>query len=124
NDEAATGRLREFLLATEGGFQPPLRERVDLDTYALKLLGEGHVFACVEEASGKLAAAVCVYCQPERFERAFIPFVATLVPGQGLGGRVLDAAVRYCREAGSRGIDTQTWDGNTPSLALFESRGF
>ena len=44
--------------------------------------------------------------------------------GQGIGGRLLDAAVDWCRERSLIKLDCQVWPHNGAALALYRSRGF
>lgn len=44
--------------------------------------------------------------------------------GRGVGGRLLDEAVGFCREAGHRRVFLWTFRGLEPARRLYEGRGF
>lgn len=44
--------------------------------------------------------------------------------GQGIGGRLLDAAIAWCRAASVSKLSCQVWPHNGGALALYRSRGF
>ena len=122
NDADMTS-LQRFLEETSDTFDPPLGDRVDLAAYPKKLLTEGRVLVA-EPAVGDIGAAVAVYCQPERFEYAFIPYIAVRDVGRGLGRVLLAKACDMCRESGSVGVKAQTALSNARSRRLFSSCGF
>jgi RimJ/RimL family protein N-acetyltransferase len=44
--------------------------------------------------------------------------------GQGIGGRLLDASLRWARESCLHKVDLMVWPHNAAAIALYRSRGF
>lgn len=114
-------KFLELIRKTNGMFKPPLSERVDLKHYCDKLISEGVVIVYSNE-NDKYIAGCGFYCTPDKYEMAFLSYIASLE--KGFGNKLMYELIRYCKDKGMNGIETQTWSSNTKSIALFEKHGF
>ena len=112
--------LLNFINKVDHQFEPPLSERVKIEDYAKKLYEEAHVIAVFE--NNEIQAACAYYCTPDKFNFAFLSFVASLK--KGLGGDLIKAMISHCKEMGVEGIETQTWETNYKSLKMFKRFDF
>ncbi len=116
--------LIEVVLSTEGSFVPPISQRVDIDKYIEKLFEESVVFFAVDKKNRNVLGLSSFYCTPDVFQYAFLSYIAVLQKGKRIGEKLLNESLRYCKEKGMKGMDTQTWEGNEASLGLFSKLGF
>lgn len=110
----------EFVYKVDHLFKPPLSERVILEDYAKKLYEEAHVIIVFKDK--QIQAACAYYCTPEKFNFAFLSFVASIK--KGLGGEVIEEMISHCKKMEMKGIETQTWETNYNSLRMFKRYGF
>lgn len=112
--------LLNFINKVDHQFEPPLSERVKIEDYAKKLFEEAQVIAVFE--NNEIQAACAYYCTPDKFNFAFLSFVASLK--KGLGGELIEAMISHCKKMQMKGIETQTWETNYKSLRMFRRYGF
>jgi len=111
----------ELIQTTDVFFTPPLSDRVDLKSYCNKLLNEGVVLVYTNEAN-KYIAGCAFYCTPKKYDFAFLSYIASME--KGLGNKLMSEMIRYCKDMGMAGVETQTWSTNSKSISLFKRHGF
>jgi hypothetical protein len=112
--------LLDFIYKVDDLFEPPLSERVNIEDYTSKLYKEAFIYVVIENK--KIQAVCAYYCTPEKFDFAFLSFVASLK--KGLGGLLIEQMIYKCREMEAKGIETQTWETNSKSLKMFKRYNF
>jgi len=117
-------QVARLLRACDGGFVPPLSQRVDIDAYAAKLaLHARHACAWHD---GVLVGLVALYCNDLERHTAFITNVS-VDPGharRGIASRLLGEALALGRAAGMRAVELEVDADNTAALALYRGHGF
>ncbi len=122
-------RLAEFDL-------PPARDARDLWKHDLKLLeqwlveqqADCRVHVAVDQ-SGQVCGLAIVTLRPELLSLAPSAHLEALAvasgfEGQGLGGRLLEAAEKDAREQGAESITLHVFAVNSRARALYEKAGF
>lgn len=117
--------VEQFITDMDADFLPRLSERVDIPTYAAKLVSKAEMYTCVE--SGQLLGLIAFYCDPsEAGSIAYITFlgVSRTARRRGLAEKLLRRCVEHAGQAGVSSIGVETWHTNTPVLNLYKAHGF
>jgi ribosomal protein S18 acetylase RimI-like enzyme len=124
DDGATRDELLAHLLACDADFIPPLSSRVDLATYADKLLR--HAARIEAWQDGRLVALVAMYCNDARDRRAFVTSVSVepSLRGTGLGQRMMARAFERAAAAGMARIALELHGDNHAARRLYEKAGF
>lgn len=116
--------IAAHLVCCDNAFTPPLSSRVDIDSYALKIIEKAERFEAWVENS--LIGLVAAYCNSSERNTAFITSVSVLPDWQGqkiaeqLMANCLDAAGRL----GCTRIELEVDEENGRAIALYEKYGF
>ena len=80
----------------------------------------------IGEINGRRAGSIAIHHEPNRLGWAKLRWflVEREVRGRGLGSKLLDTAVRFCRRAGYRGIFLWTVSDLEEARRLYERGGF
>jgi ribosomal protein S18 acetylase RimI-like enzyme len=108
-----------------GDYLPdPLSQRIDVDSYAEKVLSRGKVVLAMLE--DEPLGLVTMYANDHKTKRAYMSLLAVRPEARGHGvGRILvDACIAQARENGMTEIRLQTLGGNRQAMRLYESAGF
>ena len=87
------------------------------------LVGDPRVLFTVLETEGRVAGYSVVWTAADEAELANLA-VATSMRGRGLGGRLLDAALRDAHARGAAAMYLEVRESNTAARTLYASRGF
>ena len=116
--------LFKFIINTERLFNPPISERVNLNDYINKLILESEILVAKEIENNKLIGVAAYYCTPNKFDYAFLSFIAVNSKYKGVGSLLIQEMIEYCKYKNMKGIETQTWESNERSLSLFKKFDF
>ena len=116
--------LLRFLQKIDRQLPTPLSDRVDLDTYAQKVLTHGHVLGI--EKNAELVCAAVFYCNDAQTGQAYLTLLGTLEghEHQGYAGRVLAAAETRCVRAGMRALHLDTEHTNLNAIRFYQKHGY
>jgi ribosomal protein S18 acetylase RimI-like enzyme len=123
-NRAAAAEVVAHLRACADAFVPPLRQRVDIDAYAAKIVARAERF---EAWSGdELSGLVAAYCNDAQAATAFITSVSVTPAwqGRGLASRLLLACIEHVRRAGLERIELEVDLQNAAAEALYRKHGF
>ena len=84
--------------------------------------GRGRIW--LAERDGRLAGCTAIVHRPDRQAQLRWVLLDESARGRGLGRRLVESALNYCRAQGMTGIFLETTDGLDASSALYESLGF
>lgn len=121
---APFGELRRHLRAGSDDFDPPLRQRVDLDAYARKI----ERFAVRFEAwyGARIIGLLAAYFNDPGGQTGFITHV-NVSPGfqdKGIASKLMETCIDYGQERGFREILLEVDRENAGALFLYEKFDF
>lgn len=114
----------KFIIETEKLFNPPISERMDLQDYINKLIEESQILLAKSTADNLIVGTAAYYCTPKLYDYAFLSYIATNVKIKGIGSELVKIMINHCKNEKAKGIETQTWEGNIKSIALFQKFNF
>lgn len=116
--------IYNHLLCCDSSFIPPLGSRVDIATYALKLVKKAETFEVWD--NGKLVGLVAAYCNDPKRNKAFITSVSVLHAWQGkhLASELLISCLKYLYEHGFIFCELEVGEENRAAISLYEKFGF
>lgn len=123
-NEAGPAIVSEHLRACNAHFVPPLAERVQIDSYASKIVGRAERFEAWY--GGHLIALVAAYCNAPTHESAHITNVSVLPMwhGQGLASHLLRCCIDHACSLGFKTVDLEVNSDNEAAVALYYKHGF
>jgi len=104
-------------IATEPGFDVAQRQ----SSFLISIERDG---SCVLVAAREDAIVGSLSVQVRHAVATLGMMVAREHRGQGIGGRLLDASVRWAGVRGAHKINLEVWPHNAAAIALYRSRGF
>lgn len=124
SNQASAGQIAEHLLYCDAYFVPPLSGRVEISSYAQKMVDKATRFEAW--ASGTLAGLVAAYDNNQEKRIAYITSVSVLKEwtGQGIAERLMNQCVEYVKASGMWQIRLEVAAENTPAIKLYEKSGF
>ena len=113
-----------FLESVSRDFPTPLSEKVDVPSYACRLLRDGFVF--LAERGGSLVGAVGGYANDRATRRAYVSVIASsrYARGTGVGSALLARFEAEARKAGMVEVELETSERNERALSLYRSRSY
>jgi ribosomal protein S18 acetylase RimI-like enzyme len=123
-NRSGTAEVAEHLRACDASFARPLSQRVDLDTYAAKIVTRAERFEAW--TGGRLAGLVAAYCNDPARRVCFVTSVS-VVPdcqGRGIASHLLAACVAHARRAGFKHVELEVDGHNTAAAGLYRRQGF
>ena len=117
-------KLIAFLEKIDAQLPTPLSSRVDLNTYADKVLTHGKVLA-VEE-NNRIVSALLFYCNDRESRNAYITLLGTLAghEGKGLGRKLMREMETVARQENMKRIFLDTEKGNSHAIAFYSRCGY
>lgn len=111
--------IKEVLLEFSDLFSPPLTEKMDMETYPIKLRDNAIVLS--EPESG----FAVVYANDPK-GTAFIPFIGVkgTKQGQGVGNKLMNALVEQTQKNGMNKIKLEVRENNEKAIKFYKSNGF
>ena len=116
--------LYSFFDNTEKWFKPPISQRTPIDKYVQKLIDEAVILLAKDKNDGKIIGLAAYYCTPKDYQFAFLSYIATNTKKKGVGSLLVKNMIHDCIEKKMAGVETQTWESNEKSIALFAKYGF
>jgi len=122
-DKFEIKRIHRFLIKISDDFVPPLKQKVDLKEYTLKLLNNAIIQTAVEKE--KIVGLIAFYCNNLDTKIAYISIIGVNknYRGRGIGNKLLKNAINYIRSNGFREIELETWE-NSSAQNLYIKNGF
>lgn len=119
-----TDKLRVFLEKVDKTLPVPLSSRVDLDSYAKKVITNGSVLAV--ESDSEICAASLFYCNNEINRTAYITLLATdpNYKRNGFAETLLDETEAFCKKRGMNVVELDTEKTNTIAISLYSKNGY
>lgn len=120
--QADIERIQVFLAKVNDEYRPPLNAKVNLHTYAEKILENAVLF--VEENGIDIVGMVVLYCNDEKGKRAYIPLVGVLPAWQrrGIAGRLMWEAIAYVKQKGYKVLGIHS--NNMVAVKMYGKLGF
>jgi len=123
-DRSGLNEVLHHLQDCDTAFHPPLSRRVDLASYAEKLVRQS---LRVESWDGdRLVGLVAVYCNDPGQGTAFVSNVSVSpdFARQGIARHLLQAAIAHVRALGFQRLHLEVDPQALPALRLYDSLGF
>ena len=123
-NKASLQEVTSHLLLVDGDFLPPLSSRVNIQSYAQKIMDSATRFEawCGDNMIGLVAA----YLNDQQSHIGYLTNVSLLREwtGKGLAGRLLDKCFSHAKAAGIQQICLEVAGDNVPAMSLYKKRGF
>lgn len=115
--------INEILKEVNNDFKPPLEKRINIDDYSQKLFNNSIIYFAKKDDI--YIGFIAFYCNNIDNKIAYIPMLAikSEFRGQGIGSKLLDAAILYIRDKGFLEVHIETWEGNKV-IDLYQKKGF
>lgn len=124
-NRATEQQIAEHLILCDARFVPLLSSRVDIKSYAHKIVVHGERFEAWTEES--LVGLVAIYCNRAAQDRAYVTSVSTvgsLPPGVHVASQLLEQGLEYLRERRFERVDLEVDKSNNRAIRLYERHGF
>jgi GNAT superfamily N-acetyltransferase/SAM-dependent methyltransferase len=123
-NRASVDEVARHLHACNASFVPPLDARVDLSSYAAKIVAHAERFEAWHD--GRLVALVAAYCNAPDRAFAHVTNVSVLpdLLRRGLASMLLRHCLEHVQAMGFAKIELDVDLGNEPALALYLRHGF
>jgi ribosomal-protein-alanine N-acetyltransferase len=120
--KATEADVLNHLLCCDATYSPPLSSRVDLHTYAAKLITHAKTFEAWQ--NGTLQGLVAAYINAQ--DKAYITDVSInpLCRGQGIATHLLQDCIADAIKNGCRFIDLEVNVSNTNAIKVYMKLGF
>lgn len=123
-DQATAAEITGHLLLCDASFTPPLSQRVDIASYALKISANAVRFEAWADES--LIGLVAAYCNDKIRRAAHITNVSIMPEwrGKGIASQLLHAAIEHARRSRFKLIELEVDPSNASAINLYEKSGF
>jgi ribosomal protein S18 acetylase RimI-like enzyme len=123
-DAADDLEISRHLALCNSSFVPPLRDRVEITSYADKIVAYARRFEAWQDE--KLVGLVAAYCNSPDRDTAYITNVSVLpeAQGVGIGAHLIQKCIAEVRERGFERAQLEVGAGNVRALKLYRSLGF
>ncbi len=121
----ATGdEIAHHLRCCDNDFVPRLSDRVEIDSYAQKIVNNALRFEAWD--NNALVGLVATYCNDSSGHIAYITNVSVLHEwfGKGVATQLLSRCIAHITEHGFERIELEVDSGNTNAIKLYEKSGF
>ncbi|WP_066633780.1 GNAT family N-acetyltransferase [Desulfolucanica intricata] len=124
NVKSEVERLSEFLYSIDRAFFIPLSEKVNIDSYAVKILTKGVVL--IAEFEEQIIGSLLGYANDQTSHMAYISTFGLLESyrGYGIGYLLLSAMKEICIENGMKYICLYTHKTNDSAIRFYKRNGF
>ena len=120
-----SNKILEFLKEMDVLFNPPLSERVSLESFARKLADNAKLFyRC--DTNGKILALIALYANDFEKKYAYITFVGTSseAQGQGLCETLLEESISYTKSLAPNIRTLGIHSNNPKAIHIYNKYGF
>ena len=123
-NKASTVEIAEHLRRCDADFEPRLSHRVEISSYAQKIVSKAMRFEAW--SGGTLVGLVAAYCNDHEKRIAYVTSVSVLRAwtSQGIAARLVGQCVEYAKTSGMRQISLEVASDNTRATTLYEKTGF
>jgi ribosomal protein S18 acetylase RimI-like enzyme len=123
-NRAGADEVARHLRACNASFIPPLDARVDIPSYAAKIVAHAERFEAWHD--GRLVALVAAYCNAPDRALAHVTNVSVLpdMSRRGLASTLLQRCLEHVQAAGFAGIELDVDPRNQAALDLYLRHGF
>lgn len=120
----SSDQILEFLKEVDGDFPVPLSQKVDLETFSVKLFDKATLVCKIEDE--EILSMIAGYTQNLKDGLAYISVMATKrkARGQGLAEKLLKEFLNRCEAVGVDAVHIYTVSSNTSAVRLYEKFGF
>jgi ribosomal protein S18 acetylase RimI-like enzyme len=123
-DRADAAQVAEHLRLCDSTFVPQLGSRVEIASYAEKIVAKARRFEAWQ--GGELVGLVAIYCNAPDGKSAFVTSVSVLprAQGNGLGSLLVRRCIAAMRALGLRQVELEVGVDNHGAIALYRKQGF
>lgn len=123
-NRASEAEITEHLLCCDADFVPTLSERVEIPSYAQKIVNKATRFEAWSNST--LVGLVAAYCNDQETRVAHITSVSVLKEwtGKHIAARLINQCVAHAKATGMRQIGLEVAPANIPAIKLYEKNGF
>ena len=116
--------IQDLLHEISDEFVPPLRESVDIEAYAEKIVNNANILSIID--AGKLAGFMAVYCNDPSKEIAYGTMLAVSNSHRiyGIGPQLIKMTVDYLKKRGFRRFSLEIYKNNPRVIILYKRLGF
>lgn len=100
------------------------KDREQLREAKTRIIGKGGAILIAEDATGAVIGCVALVPYREGELELAKMAVADAAQGQGVGRRLMDAAIERARQMGARSLYLESNSALTPAVTLYERSGF
>lgn len=120
NERGQKAKIVAFLNSVNREFAVPLTQKVDLESYAEKLLNNGYIFAAIVDDSIK--GIICGYANDMANRRAYASsfVVAPDLRGSGAALELYKNQIRYCCTQGMKELNFTTNKKNAAAIRFYQ----
>lgn len=121
---ATVDEISSHLTRCSGNYNPPLRTRVNIKDYSMKIRSKAITFEAM--SGGKLEGLVAAYFNDAAGRTGFITNVSVTeqFTGKGIATVLLRECIRYAGENDVERISLEVSEDNAVALRLYERLGF
>lgn len=123
-DKLSAGEISNYLLSCSNDFIPPLKERIDIEAFSLKL--QQHAIHFCAKDRDMLAAFAACYFNDIAGRKGYVSTfsVRKAYRNLGIGSEMLEMIKRYGRANGFVEISLRVYCNNLAAIKLYEESGF
>jgi ribosomal protein S18 acetylase RimI-like enzyme len=123
-NKASSAEIAHHLRCCDSDFVPPLSNRVEIDSYAQKIVNNALRFEAWD--NDMLVGLVAAYCNDSARHIAYITNVSVLHErlGQGIATQLMSLCVEHIAELGFERIELEVDSANSKAIKLYEKNGF
>lgn len=117
--------VAEFMKENSADFNPPFSERVNINSYAVKLLSVAEVMVLID-SNCDIGGLIAFYANDSVNYESYISYLSIGKEFRqcGFSKKLLDTTIRVCKENKMKSIEVQTWTDNEKGIKLYQSFGF
>jgi GNAT superfamily N-acetyltransferase/SAM-dependent methyltransferase len=122
-NKASEPEIADLLTRCDPCFVPPLSGRVEIGSYAQKIVGKATRF---EAWDGTLVGLLAIYCNDDEDRVAYITSISVLPAWwrRGVASGLLERCLEHAREQGFRRIELEVDRANVGAVKLYGKYGF
>ena len=124
SNKATVSVITEHLQACDANFLTRLSGRVEINSYAKKIVSKAARFEAW--SSGILVGLIAAYCNDQEERIAYITSVSVLKKwtGKGIAASLMSQCIEDMKAVGILQICLEVASDNTPAIRLYEKNGF
>ena len=124
SNEASEAEVIAHLRRCDTDFMPPLSNRIEIDSYAAKIVSNANRLEAW--ADGNLIGLVAIYCNDQKDFLAYITNVSVQKEwvGKGVGSSLTQQGIKFAKKLGAKKICLEVDRNNIQAIALYKKIGF